>query len=471
MEKHETQVTMEKIVSLCKRRGFIFQSSEIYGGFPGVYDYGHYGYLLKENIKNAWMEQMLIDRDDCLAVDTGIFMHPKTWLASGHVEGFNDPQIDCKDCNNRMRADHILEEFGVVADKMPIDFINTELGKLRAEHKLRCANCKSENVTQAKVFSLMVKSNLGSVTDTLTDDSAVYLRPETCGGIYLEYKNTVDSLHPKLPFGMVQVGKAFRNEINARQFIFRTREFEQMEMQYFHKKEDTQKLYQSWKQFRYNWYLELGIPADKIRWYKHEKLAHYASDAYDIEYNFRSMGGFKEIEGFHTRGDWDLTQQSKFSGVPLQYFDEEKKEHFVPHILETSTGLARQMFMFLDNAYNEEVLENDTRVFLSLHPRLAPIKIAVLPLLKNKELLTDKAKNLYKVLKKEFKWVEYDETGSIGKRYRKQDEIGTPFCVTVDFDTIEGEQEGTVTLRDRDTGAQERLTEEELFYKIKNALI
>jgi glycyl-tRNA synthetase len=317
----------------------------------------------------------------------------------------------------------------------------------------------------------MVKSNLGSVTDEVTDDNVTYLRPETCGGIYLNYKNTMDSMHMSLPFGIVQIGKAFRNEIAARQFIFRTREFEQMEMQYFHTPGSTLPLYESWKKFRYNWYIEYGIKPESIRWYKHDKLAHYASEAYDIEYNYGSMGGFKEVEGFHTRGDWDLSQHAKYSGQKLEYFDENTKEKYTPHILETSVGLARLFLMFIDSAYTEDKTNpEETRVYLAFHPKLAPVKLAVLPLLKNKEVLTNAAKDLFIRLRKEFHSVEYDESGSIGKRYRKQDEIGTPFCVTVDFESVEGDTAGSYTIRDRDTGEQTRVTEEELVAKLRAAL-
>lgn len=470
MENKETFA--EKIVSLAKRRGFIYPSSEIYGGLAGVYDYGHYGALLRENIKNAWLRDMIQLRDDVLGLDSAIFMHPKAWVASGHVGGFSDPQVDCKNCQGRFRADHILEDHGVVADKMPIDFINTELDKLREAKKLVCPTCGKATLTPAREFSMMVKSNLGSPLDTLTEENATYLRPETCGGIYLEYKNTLDTLHPKLPFGIAQVGKAFRNEISARQFIFRTREFEQMEMQYFHHSSQTKELYEMWKKVRWDWYLEYGIGEEKLRWFKHEKLAHYASEAYDIEYKFGFFNeSFKEVEGIHARGDWDLSQHAKFSGVTLDYFDEETKERFVPHILETSAGVARSLLMFLDNAYTEEVItkgeDSETRVFLKLDPRLAPIKCAVFPLLKNKPELVAKAREIFETLRKEF-MCEFDDNGNIGKRYRRQDEIGTPFCVTVDFDTLE--KDNSVTLRDRDTGKQERVKIEGLKDFLKQKL-
>lgn len=445
---------MDSIISFCKRRAFVFPSSEIYGGMSAIYDYGHYGVLLKENIKNEWLKYMVQYRDDMYGLDSAIFMHPMTWVASGHVGGFNDPQIDCKSCKARIRADNLLEEFGINADKESIEFINNELNKLREQGKLKCPNCGSKDLTEAKVFSLMVKSNIGSPTDALAEENVVYLRPETCGGIYLEYKNIVDNLHPKMPFGVAQVGKAFRNEIVARQFIFRTREFEQMEMQYFHHPKDTKNIFEFWKKERWNWYLEHGIQEDKIHWYKHEKLAHYASDAYDIEYNFKCLNGFKEVEGIHDRGNWDLSQHSKYSGVELSYFDQETNERYVPHIVETSVGLGRLFLMFLDNSLIEEEMENgEKRTVLKIDKRLAPIKIAVFPLLKNREELVNGAKSIYNGLKKDF-MCEFDDNGNVGKRYRRQDEIGTPYCVTFDFDSL---NDNAVTVRDRDTMKQERI--------------
>ncbi|HEX8974057.1 MAG TPA: glycine--tRNA ligase [Patescibacteria group bacterium] len=455
-EKKEN--AMDKIVSLCKRRGFVYPSSEIYGGFAAIYDYGHYGILLKNNVQQAWWKAMVQQRDDVVGLDSAIFMHPKTWVASGHVGGFDDPQIDCRNCKNRMRADHILEGFGVNADKAPIDVINKELDRLREEGKLTCTNCGSKDITEAKRFSLMVKSNIGSPTDELTEENVVYLRPETCGGIYLEYKNTLDSTRVKLPFGIAQVGKAFRNEIVARQFIFRTREFEQMEMQYFLHPSIMKEKYEMWKNVRWQWYLDYGIPENRLRWYKHEKLAHYASEAYDIEFDYKSLGGFKEVEGIHARGDWDLSQHSKFSGVDLRYFDEKTCEKFIPHIMETSTGLNREVLMFIDNAYTEEEIDGEIRTVLKFDKRLAPIKVAVFPLMKNKPELVAKAREIYDTLKMEF-MCEFDDNGNVGKRYRRQDEIGTPYCVTVDFESLE---DASVTVRDRDTMEQQRIKISEL---------
>jgi glycyl-tRNA synthetase len=465
MANEDKQMMMEKIASLCKRRGFVYPSSEIYGGMQAIYDYGHYGTLLKNNIRDAWWKAMVQLRDDVVGLDSAIFMHPTTWVASGHVGGFNDPQVDCKKCKSRFRADHILEEFGINADKAPLEELNGYLDKLREEKKLKCANCGSTDLTEAKIFSLMVKSNIGSPTDELKEENVVYLRPETCGGIYLEYKNTVDSLHKKLPFGIAQVGKAFRNEIVARQFIFRTREFEQMEMQYFLHPDMMVEKYEDWKAERWSWYLEYGIKENDIHWYKHEKLAHYASEAYDIEYNFKTLGGFKEIEGIHARGNWDLSQHSKFSGMELNYFDEKTGEKFIPHIMETSVGLGRLVFMFLDQAYTEEIVGEETRVVLKLDKRLAPVKVAILPLSKKEELSVP-AREIWNTLKQDF-MVEYDETQSIGKRYRRQDEIGTPYCVTLDFETLNDQ---AVTVRDRDTMAQERIKISELENYFKEKL-
>ncbi|MEI7603908.1 MAG: glycine--tRNA ligase [bacterium] len=459
----EKKIDLEKFAAFCKTRGFVYASSEIYGGFSAVFDYGHYGTLLKDNIAKAWKKSMVQERDDVYALDSAIFMHPTAWVASGHVDSFDDPQVDCRNCQNRFRADHILEEFGINADKAPIDVINAELDALRHEDKIKCPVCGSKDITEAKRFSLMVKSNMGSPIDKLSEENVVYLRPETCGGIYLQYKNVVESLHPKLPFGIAQVGKAFRNEIVARQFIFRTREFEQMEMQYFLHPDVMKESYDSWKEYRWNWYLEYGIPAENIHWYKHEKLAHYASEAYDIEYNFTSLNGFKEVEGFHARGNYDLTQHAKFSGAKLEFFDDTRNEKFLPHIMETSAGLGRLFFMFLDNAYTEEEVNGETRIVLKLDKRLAPVKVAILPLMK-KDGLADKAKDIVTMLRKNIEGiVEYDERGSIGKRYRRQDEIGTPICVTVDYDTM---SDNTVTIRDRDTMEQVRVSIEDLLSKI-----
>lgn len=437
----------------------MYPSSEIYGGLAAIYDYGHYGTLLKNNIRDLWWKSMVQMRDDVVGLDSAIFMHPKTWVASGHVGGFIDPQVDCKKCKNRFRADHLLKSYGVdIDDKAPLEEINKQLDNLREEKKLKCSACGSTDLTQAKVFSLMVKSNIGSPTEELKEENVVYLRPETCGGIYLEYKNTMDSLHKKLPFGIAQVGKAFRNEIVARQFIFRTREFEQMEMQYFLHPSMMKEKYEMWKALRWNWYLANGISEKKLKWKKHEKLAHYASEATDITYDFKMLGGFEEVEGIHARGNWDLSQHSKFSGVELNYTDEKTGEKFIPHIMETSAGLARFVLMLLDSAYTEETVNGEIRIVMKFPKHLAPIKVAVFPLLKNKPELVAKAREIYASLKADF-MCEFDDNGNVGKRYRRQDEIGTPYCVTVDFDSLEDK---AVTVRDRDTMKQDRIKIEEL---------
>jgi glycyl-tRNA synthetase len=455
----DTKLTLENLISFCKSRGFVYPSSEIYGGLSAIFDYGHYGTYLKNDIAKAWMKSTIEQRDDVYALDSAIFMHPTTWVASGHVDSFDDPQVDCRNCKSRFRADHILEEFGIDADKAPLTELNAELDKLRHEDKLKCANCGSKDLTEARRFSLMVKSNMGSPTDQLSEENVVYLRPETCGGIYLEYKNVVESLHPKLPFGIAQVGKAFRNEIVARQFVFRTREFEQMEMQYFLHPDDMQNSYNAWKEYRWQWYLEYGIKEENLKWYKHEKLAHYASEAYDVTYNYKTLGGFKEVEGIHARGNWDLSQHSKFSGKDLSFFDQGRNEKFIPHIMETSVGLNRLTLMFLDQAYTEEEVNGEKRIVLKIDKRLAPVKVAVLPLMK-KDGLGEKAREITQILRKRIEGlVEYDEAGSIGKRYRRQDEIGTPICITVDYDTL---TEGTVTIRDRDTMEQTRVKVEDI---------
>lgn len=445
---------MQELVAFCKSRGFAYQSSEIYGGMSAIYDYGHYGTLLKNNIRDAWWKNMVQEHEEILALDSAIFMAPETWKASGHLDNFDDPQVDCKTCKARLRADHLLEEFGISADKQSLDFINQELDKLRTQDKLKCPICGSRDLTAAKRFSLMVKSNIGAPTDELTDENVVYLRPETCGGIYLNYKNILDSLHPKLPFGVAQVGKAFRNEIIARQFIFRTREFEQMEMQYFLRPEEMVNKFAAWKADRWQWYLDLGIKPEKIRWYKHEKLAHYASDAYDIEYDFQFLGGFKEIEGIHARGNWDLSQHSKFSGCDLNYTDPYTNEKFIPHIMETSVGLGRLFLMFLDQAYTKENVNDGERLVLKLDPRLSPIKVAVFPLLRNKPELVALAQDVAKRLRPLYQ-LEFDDHGNIGKRYRRQDEIGTPLTITIDFDSLTNQD---VTVRERDTMQQTRIS-------------
>lgn len=448
---------MEEIVALAKRRGFIFPSSEIYGGLAAVYDYGHYGILLKNNIQEAWWKDMVLTRRDVVGLDSSIFTHPTTWKASGHVDSFSDPLVDCRDCNYRMRADHLLEKHGYDVDRWEIEKINEIINDLRTKGKLVCEHCGKKNLTDARDFNLLVKTNFGSPVGKLadlTEDQVVYPRGETCQGIYLNYKNIIDSLRVRPPFGVAQVGKAFRNEIVAKQFIFRTREFEQMEMQYFLHPDDMDDAFEMWKKERFTWYTQsLGIPEEKIRLKKHEKLAHYAKAAFDIEYNFGCLGKFAEVEGIHQRGDWDLSRHASYSGVNLEYFDQANNRRYIPHIMETSVGLNRLVLMVLDNAYSQENLDNGkSRTVLKIKPSLAPIKAAIFPLQKD-EKLQRVAEELYHTMKKSFT-VEFDDAGNIGKMYRRQDEIGTPYCITVDYQTIEDK---TVTVRNRDTMKQERI--------------
>ncbi len=441
--------SLENIVSLCKRRGFVFSSSEIYDGFTAIYDYGPYGVELANNIKKEWWRAMTQLRDDIVGLDSAIFMNPKVWEASGHVKGFSDPLIECKKCHARLRLDSLLDEAGIFADeKMSIDEIDKIF--IANQDKIKCPSCGAQDFTSPKKFNLLVQSNLGNFTDDWTKRPS-YLRGETCQGIYVNFKNVLDSTRMKVPFGIAQIGKAFRNEITARQFIFRTREFEQMEMQYFVKPGDDDKYYQEWKKIRWQFYLDLGLKEKDLKWHKHENLVFYAKEAYDIEYNFPF--GFKELEGIHARGDYDLSQHSKFSGQDLNYFDPQSKEKFIPHVIETSAGLGRTLLAVLTGAYQEEDTEKGKRTVLKLSPRLAPIKIAVFPLLKNKPELIKKAKEVFDNLKLDWR-CEFDDNGNIGKRYRRQDEIGTPYCLTVDFDTLDNNE---VTIRDRDSMKQERI--------------
>ncbi|MEK7142467.1 MAG: glycine--tRNA ligase, partial [Patescibacteria group bacterium] len=435
---------LDKIIALCKRRGFVYPSSEIYGGFAGVYDFGPYGVELKNNLKAQWWQKMVYERDDIVGLDSAIFMRPEIWEASGHTKGFSDPLMECKDCNTRSRADKLLEEVGIFADEKMSE---TEINSLFSENKdkIKCPKCGKKNFTDIKKFNLLVKSNLGDFTND--NSEPVYLRGETCQGIYVNYKNVLDSMHLKLPFGIAQIGKAFRNEISPRQFIFRGREFEQMEMQYFTNPKDEMEEYEKLREYRWKAILDLGIDEKNLKWKKHKNLVFYAKEAYDIEYNF--PWGFDEIEGVHARGDYDLTQHSKGSGKQLDYLDQESGEKFIPHIIESSGGVERLFFAIMTEAYTEDELGGETRVFLKFKPSLAPVKVAVFPLLKNKPELVSKARNVFEALKKEIRPIVFDDNGNIGKRYRRQDEIGTPYCVTIDFDTLEND---TVTVRDRDTG-------------------
>lgn len=456
------QEKMDKIVSLCKRRGFVFPSSEIYGGFTAVYDLGPYGVELANNIKDFWWKSMTQWRSDVVGLDSAIFMNPKIWEASGHVKELSDPLTECKKCHSRLRLDTLLEEQGIFADEKMTE---EEINKIFFDNKdkIKCPNCGSQDFTEGKNFNLLVKSNLGNFTGDFNKEPT-YLRGETCQGIYVNYKNVLDSARVKIPFGIAQIGKAFRNEITARQFIFRTREFEQMEMQYFIKPEDSEKYYQEWKKIRYQFYLDLGIKAENLKWHQHENLVFYAKEAYDIEYNFPF--GFKELEGVHARGNYDLTQHSKHSGQDLSYLDPYTNEKYIPNVVETSAGVGRTFLAVLCEAYQEESISEDSRVVLKLNPKLAPIKIAVFPLLKNKLELVQKAKEVFDILKINWR-CEFDDNGNIGKRYRRQDEIGTPYCLTVDFDSLENND---VTLRDRDTMKQERISLDKIVECLKEKL-
>ncbi len=454
MQKKDSPNKMEKLVSLAKRRGFVFPSSEIYEGFTAVYDYGPYGVELVNNIKKEWWRTMTQLRSDVVGLDSAIFMNPKVWEASGHVSGFSDPLTECRKCHSRLRLDSLLEEMGVFADeKMNEEEINKIFTKNK--DKIKCPNCGSSDFTPGKKFNLLVQSNLGNFTSDWTKEP-VYLRGETCQGIYVNFKNVLDTARVKIPFGIAQIGKAFRNEITARQFIFRTREFEQMEMQYFIKPGDDAKYFDEWKKIRFNFYLDLGIKPENLRWHKHENLVFYAKEAYDIEYNFPF--GFKELEGVHARGDYDLSQHSKFSGQDLVCLDPVSQKKFIPHVVETSAGVGRTFLAIFNEAYQEEEIEGETRIVLSLSPKLSPIKIAVFPLLKNKPELVKKAQILFDDLKQNWR-CEFDDNGNIGKRYRRQDEIGTPYCVTVDFESLEKDD---VTIRHRDSMKQERIKIQDL---------
>lgn len=464
--------TLEQFKSWAKEAGFIYPSSEIYGGFAAVYDYGHYGSLLKNNIQRAWEKSMIQDRNDIYLLDSGIFMHPKTWVASGHVGGFEDILVEDKKTHIRYRADHLIEDwFKAKGEDVDMDKKTAEeLAQVISENNIKSP--VGNDLTEPRAFNLLVKSNMGTTDATLNEDNVVYLRGETCQGIYLEYKNYRDTMRVKLPFGIAQAGKAFRNEIIARQFVFRTREFEQLEMQYFHRPEEKKEKFEEWKNSRMQWHVkEMGIDPEKLRFKEHSKLVFYATAAFDIEYNFQTLGGFKELEGIHDRGDYDLTQHSKFSGEKLDYFDQESNTRFTPHIMETSVGLNRVLMMVLEDGWTEEEVENskgekDTRVVLRIKKSLAPIKVAILPLSKKPEL-QELAREVQNSIRKDH-MTEYDESGSIGKRYRRQDEIGTPYCVTVDFDSLEDD---AVTIRDRDTMQQERVKIAEIFEFLNAKLV
>lgn len=426
-------LNLDTIVSLAKRRGFVFQSSEIYGGLNGCWDYGPMGVELLNNIKNEWWKSMTY-REDVEGLDASILMHPKVWEASGHVANFTDPMVDCKECKARFRADQIEDSMcGSPAYK------GRKASKCQAEEKF----------TEPRNFNLMFKTFLGSVEDS---SSVVYLRPETAQGIFVNYLNVANSSRQKVPFGIAQIGKAFRNEINTKNFLFRTREFEQMEMQYFVKPEEDMKYYEFWKESRMNWFVELGLKKEKLRFSDHpqDKLAHYARAAVDIEYEFPF--GWGEIEGIHNRTNFDLTQHQQFSGKAMEYFDDSTKEKYIPFIIETSAGASRSFMTFLIDAYHEEEVKGEKRSVLKFHQKLSPMKVAVFPLV-NRDGMQEIASNITEDLRKSFR-AFYDDKGAVGRRYRRQDEIGTPYCVTIDSQTLEDQ---TVTIRERDSMEQIRL--------------
>jgi len=456
---------MDKIVALCKRRGFVFQGSEIYGGLAGVYDYGPNGVELLNNIKQSWWKANVYDKENFYGLDSGIFKHPMTWEASGHTKGFSDPLAECRVCHTRIRVDKELAAIGVEADeKMSDEEINQLFDKHREQ--IKCPKCGAKDFTAVRSFNLLVQSNLGDFTSTGGDP--VYLPGEASQGIYLNYKNILDSMSPKLPFGVAQIGKAFRNEISPRNVLFRTREFEQADTQLFIKPHENKEAYEQIKQDRWQWYLSLGIKEENLRWSKHENLVFYAKDAWDIEYNYPT--GFDEVEGIHDRSDYDLTQHMNYSGVDLNYTDPESGEKYIPWILETSMGLGRVFLAVISEAYTEDEMNGEKRVFLKLATHLAPVRVAVSPLLKNKPQLVEKAREVFLMLKKEFGNVAWDDNGNVGKRYRRQDEIGTPHCVVIDFETLgedSPEYKDTVTVRDRDTGEQTRVKIEELVSYLK----
>jgi glycyl-tRNA synthetase len=444
MSKPSDSQLMEKIVSLCKRRGFIFQSSEIYGGLNGAWDYGPLGVELKRNLKNYWWHVTVHERDDVVGMDGSILTHPAVLKASGHVEGFSDPMIDCRTCKAHLRTDQVVEKKGVK----------------------QCPNCGGKDLTAPRQFNLMFETHVGAATD---ETSIAYLRPETAQSIFVQFKNILEVSRKKLPFGIAQIGKAFRNEINPRNFTFRSREFEQMELEYFCRAEQGMELLEYWKEERLRFYENIGISRGKLHvlTVPDEERAFYSKGTYDIEYDFPF--GRQELEGVAYRTNYDLSQHQKASGKSLDYFDEETKQRFVPHVVEPSAGVDRTVLALICEAYSEDQAPDEkgkmeTRIVLRFHPRMAPIKCAVFPLLKNKEPLVIKAKEIVSLLRPHMT-VFYDESGAIGRRYRRQDEIGTPFGVTVDFETL-GEKDAalrdTVTLRDRDSMKQERVAIQDL---------
>src|SRR4051794_29655063 len=444
-ETAAAEVTLEEIVGLCKRRGFIFPSSEIYGGIGSTYDYGHYGVLLRNNVKDEWWRAMIGDRDDIVALDSAILQHPKVWEASGHLEGFTDPLVDCRTCKLRFRADKLSD---------------AQCGRKPSKHPGEFSEC---DLTDAREFNLMFETHVGPVKDK---GSTVYLRPETAQGIFINFKNVMSFARKKPPFGIAQIGKSFRNEITTGNFIFRTLEFEQMEMEFFVPPAEAERWHEHWLQARMDWYTGLGIRPDhlKLRPHDADELSHYSSATSDVEYLYPI--GWSELEGIANRGDFDLIQHARVSGEKLEYFDGQTGERYVPHVIEPAAGVGRSVLALLCDAYDEDEVGGEPRTVLKLHPALAPVKVAVLPLLR-KDGQPEVAREIHATLKDAGLQSEYDEGGSIGKRYRRQDEIGTPYGVTVDHQTLE---DRTVTVRDRDTLTQDRVAIDELPEELERRL-
>lgn len=450
---------MEKVVALAKRRGFIYQGSEIYGGLAGTWDYGPHGVALKNNIKQLWWKQFVDEREDMYGLDAALIMNPRVWEASGHVAGFADPLVEDVKTKKRYRADHLLEDQG-------IDVAGLSLAQMDNLIKEKGIKSPDGNELGSVVqFNMMFKTQVGATED---ESAIAYLRPETAQGIFVNFKNVVDSFHPKLPFGIAQIGKAFRNEIAPRDFIFRTREFEQMEIEYFVRPDEWEEQFENFVREMRRYMETIGLSMDKVHELEvaAEDRAHYSKRTIDFEFDYPF--GRKELFGLAYRTDFDLSAHATHSKQKLEYLDDESGEKIVPHVIEPSLGVDRALLAVLTDAYTEDELGGETRVYLKLSPKVAPVKVAVFPLLKNKPELVEKARELYQRIKKEIPNVSFDDNGNIGKRYRRQDEIGTPLCVTVDFETLE---QGTgVTVRDRDTGEQERVSEAELVHYLKERL-
>ncbi len=454
---------MDKIISLAKRRGFIFPGSEIYGGLANTWDYGPVGIELKNNIKQAWWKSFVQDRENVVGLDAAILMNSKVWEASGHTAGFNDALVDCKKCRARLRADHLIEDnLDIKVEGKSLE----EITKIITENKLKCPVCSKSDFTEARKFNLMFKTYQGVVED---DNAIIYLRPETAQAMFVNFKNILNSTHKKIPFGVAQIGKSFRNEITPGNFIFRTIEFEQMEMEYFIEEGEWKKWFEYWQNQMIKWLDYLGIKKENYRVREHgkEELSHYSKKTIDIEYNFPF--GTKELYGLAYRGNFDLTQHQKHSGQSMEYFDAENNKKYIPHVIEPTFGVDRSVLAIMIDSYYEEEAptangKTETRVVMKFNKNIAPVKVAILPLSK-KENLSKKAKEVFDLIKTEFT-CQYDESQSIGKRYRRQDEIGTPYCVTADFESLE---DNAVTIRDRDTMKQERIEIEEVVKWLREA--